>query len=242
VSVAVAGLVVALPEECRSLTARQIGRDDCFELGDARLVCVAGVGCDNAARAAHRLVAAGVQGLLSWGCAAALSRTLASGDLCLPARIVDMDARRWSPSGPWHRRAVQALQGAGNLDTGMLLTANRPVATAAEKASLAAKSGAVAADMESAAVAAVARELEVPFLAVRAIADPAAMGLPRAVIRATDARGFVRRSTLLVETLLHPSDAGALLRLAWQFRSALGTLARAADRMGPSMLLDDGLA
>lgn len=239
---AVAGLIVALPEECRSLTARRVRRGDLFELGDARLVCVAGAGSENAARAARRLVEGGARGLVSWGCAAALSPALKPGDLCLPVQIIDLRARRWAAAGSWHGRAERALQDATHLEVGTLLCADRPVATAAEKAALAARSGAVAVDMESAAVAAVASELAVPFLAARAIADPADMALPRAATRALDATGTLRRSVLLGELLLHPGEIGALLRLASQFRAALRTLACAADRMGAGMLLDESRA
>jgi adenosylhomocysteine nucleosidase len=165
-----------------------------------------------------------------------------AGDLCLPAEIVDTRARRWAASEPWHRRARQALQDAGDICTDTLLSADRLAATAAEKAALAARAGAVAVDMESAAVAAVACDLDLPFLAVRAIADPADMALPRAAMRALDATGTVRRSALLGEVLLHPGELGALLRLASQFRAALRTLTRAADRMGAGLQLDDSSA
>jgi adenosylhomocysteine nucleosidase len=239
VGAAIAGLVVALPEECRSLTARRMHRDECVELGAARLVCVAGVGGENAARAAHRLVEAGARGLVSWGCAAALAPKLKPGDLCLPAEILDRNAVRRGASRDWHQRAKDALRGAGNLYTETLLTTDRLVATAAEKRALAAACGAIAVDMESAAVAAVACEHGLPFLAVRAIADPADMVLPRAVMRATDAQGTVRRSVLLGHALLHPGEVGALWRLASQFRAALRTLARTADRMGVGVLLDN---
>ena len=238
-SAAVTGLVLALPEECRSLTARRARLGDCFALGEARLVCVAGVGGENAARAAHRLVEAGVDGLVSWGCAAALSPKLKPGDLCLPVEVLDRDGARTSVSRDWHRRAKHALHGVGDLHTEILLTTDRPVASAAEKRALAAACGAIAVDMESAAVAAVARERQVPFLAVRAIADPADMALPQVVMRATYATGTVRPFVLLGQVLLHPGEVGALLRLASQFRAALRTLARTADRMGAGMLLDD---
>lgn len=237
---AVAGLIVALPEECRSLTSRGTRRGDCFALGDARLVCVAGVGRDNAARAAHQLMERGARGLVSWGCAAALSPALRPGDVCLPAEIVDTHARRWLVSEAWHRHARHALEGAGEVCAATLLTTDRPVATAAHKRALATRTGAVAADMESAAVAAVAHEHDMPFLTVRAIADPAEVSLPRAAMRALDAAGTVRRITLFGEVLRHPGELGALLRLASQFRTALRALARSADRMGPGMQLDEG--
>jgi adenosylhomocysteine nucleosidase len=214
-------------------------RGDCFNLGEARLVCVGGVGAENATRAARRLVEAGARGLVSWGCAAALSPKLKPGDLCLPAHVLDTRATRWTVSVAWHQRACRALRGVVDLATEPLLTADRLAATAEDKRSLAAKFKAIAVDMESAAVAAVAREHDLPFLAVRAIADPAHVGLPHAVTRAMDTEGTLHRSVLLGHVLLHPGDAAALVRLASQFRAALRTLTRTADRMGADVLLDD---
>jgi len=237
VSAATAGLVVALPEECRSLTRRRVGRGDCLRLGPTQLVCVAGAGGENAVRAAHRLVDAGAAGLISWGCAAGLAPALRAGDLCLPIETVDVRGSHRPVSEAWHWRAETALQAAVGLHSGPLLTADRIAATPAAKRSLAAEFSAIAADMESAGVAAVALERGVPFLVVRAIADPADMALPSAVLRAADADGNVRRLALLGHVLLHPSDCSDLLKLASHFRAALQTLTRAADALGPDLQL-----
>jgi adenosylhomocysteine nucleosidase len=195
------------------------------------------MGLDNAGRAARRLVEAGAHGLVSWGCAAALSPKLKTGDLCLPARVVDGRARQWPAAAAWHRRARHALEDTGEVCTEPLFSADRPAASTADKHDLAAASGAVAVDMESAAVASVASEFGLPFIAVRAIADPADMPLPAAVIRAADATGAVRRSALLVDLLSHPGEIASVVRLAWQFRAALRTLTRAAARLDDRMLL-----
>lgn len=239
-NVALAGLVVALPEECRSLTTQRVRLGDCLVLGEARLVYLAGMGPENALAAARRLVAAGARGLVSWGCAAALSPTLRPGDLCLPAEIVDGRCARWAAAAAWHARARQALTDADEVRTGRLVSAERPVASTADKRHLAAASGAIAVDLESAAVAAVAHAFDLPFLAVRAIADPADMALPHAVLRAADSTGAIRRSALLGQLLRHPTEIAVLLQLASQFRSARRTLTRAAERLGAGMLLDAG--
>jgi adenosylhomocysteine nucleosidase len=238
VSSALAGLVVALPEECRSLTNRRVRRGDCFALGEGRLVCVSGVGKDNAAQAAHRLIDAGARGLLSWGCAGGLSPTLKPGDLCLPSAILDALGQSWSVSALWHHYAREALHPVFDPDIGPLVTADRAAATADDKRALAISSGAVAIDMESAAVAAVARERALPFLAVRAIADPADMALPPLVLRATDANGSFNRPLLIAQTLLNLGQMAAMLRLASHFRVALRTLTEAARLLEGALRLD----
>jgi adenosylhomocysteine nucleosidase len=69
-------------------------------------------------------------------------------------------------------------KGEGTAITGKLLTADRVIRTAEEKKSLCGKTGAVAVDMETFAVAEVCRRRMVPFLAVRIIHDPAGETLP----------------------------------------------------------------
>lgn len=234
----VAGLIVALPEECRSLTDRRVRHGDCFALTDASLVCIAGVGAGNAARAARSLIEGGARGLLSWGCAAALCPALKPGTLCLPTEILDLDGTRHAVSADWHQRTWGALRAGFDPRTDPLLTSNHLVRTAVDKQTLAAKYRAVAVDMESAAVAAVAHLRDVPFLVVRAIADPAHLALPRSVVRATDAQGTTHRSAMLGHALRHPGELYRLLRLALHFRAALRTLTGAAQRMGGGFLLD----
>lgn len=241
-SAARAGLVVALPEECRSLTDRRVRRGESFALGEACLVRVAGIGADNAREAARRLVAEGASALVSWGCAAALAPALRPGDLCLPAEILDVDGTREIAWPAWHERVRNALEPDFRPRTEALVTVGRVLATTAEKQMLAAQFGAIAADMESAAVAAVAREHALPFLAVRAIADPLDMALPEAVLRATDAQGVIHPWRLAARVLRNPGEVRALLQLASHFRAALRTLRSAAHRMGDHFLLDAACA
>ena len=61
---------------------------------------------------------------------------------------------------------------------GVLTTQPVAVASVAEKARLARETGAIAADMETAAIAEACRQASVPFLSVRSISDTADHGLP----------------------------------------------------------------
>jgi adenosylhomocysteine nucleosidase len=86
-----------------------------------------------------------------------------------------------------------------------------PVVSPAQKARLHKETGAVAVDMESEAVAEVAREKGVRFLAVRAIVDPAERALPRAVkVDGLDVLALLAR----------PQDWFGLVRLAYDWRRA----------------------
>lgn len=234
---AVAGVIAALPEECRSLTRRRAKRGELFALDEHCLVCVAGVGPKRAHRAALRLLDAGAQGLISWGCAGALAPHLAPGDLCLPNLILDDAGNALHVSQDWHERVCAAVRGHFVPKLDPLLTVTCLVASAADKRRLARQFGAAAVDMESAAIAMVAGEARVPFLAVRAIADPASTSLPNPLVRATDAAGEVKVGTLLRRALLEPRAWPSLLQLARHFHTALRTLSAVATQLESDFLL-----
>jgi hypothetical protein len=102
----------------------------------------------------------------------------------------------------------------------------------ATKRRLHAASHAHACDMESAAVAGVAVELGLPFIAIRAIVDDAVMILPPAARAAVDANGALRPLALLGSLAGRPSAMHAQLRALKQlevaFRAAQLTLAAVA--------------
>jgi hypothetical protein len=74
--------------------------------------------------------------------------------------------------------------------------------------------------MESLAVAQVALQRQVPFLAVRVIVDSAGDVLPKSVTAAADTAGHLRLWRLLGALTLTPSDLVPLIRLARRYRAA----------------------
>jgi adenosylhomocysteine nucleosidase len=101
--------------------------------------------------------------------------------------------------------------------------------TAAGKADLFALqevAGEAAADTESAAWARAAGEARVPFLAIRAILDPASENLPPYL--ATARRdGATDRAAVVRHALLHPRAVPELLELRRRTRRAMSRLAGA---------------
>jgi adenosylhomocysteine nucleosidase len=93
-----------------------------------------------------------------------------------------------------------------------------------------------AVDMESAAVGKAAARAGVPFLVIRAIADPAQTVLPTSALRALDAEGQLQRFALLASLLKHPKDILGLWRLAEHFRAARTTLLAVVTAVGPTLL------
>ena len=122
--------------------------------------------------AARFLLKDGCRALVSFGVAGGLAAGLNAGTLVLADSVIS--GGKTYPTDPnWHRRIAGALTVSGALvEMGPLAGLDEPVLCPDDKARLAVRTGAVAVDMESAAVAAVAAEAGVPFLVVRAVADP----------------------------------------------------------------------
>jgi len=145
-------------------------------------IAVAGMGPARAREAAHRLLEAGVEALISWGSAAGLDPALLPGTIVLPCRVLPASGPVLEATVRWRLAVAAALPASVAISCEPLAEAPAVLATATDKLDLRRTTGAVAADMESAAVAAVARAAGIPWIAVRAIADPAGDPLPTAVL------------------------------------------------------------
>lgn len=178
------GLVCALAEELGTLRERSallehsLGLDVLqVQLGGTRLVsCVSGVGKVAAAKATAVLVGAGARdGLLVVGTCGGLKWGLEPGTLVHCQRAVQADlavrAGREVEACAELRAAWQRVAAGPE---GWFLTADRPVLSLWRRLRLArAFAGPAVADMETAAVGAVASAAQVPWAALRAVTDGA---------------------------------------------------------------------
>lgn len=226
------GLLVALPAEAQPLHPRKLDFTELAQTTEGHRLIVSGAGPDNAHHAAARLVEQGVAGLVSWGCAGALAPGLAPGDLVVPESVYGTDGAEYAVDAEWRDRLLNALSPAVPAKPGQLAESRHVVPTPAEKQALFATTNAAAVDMESAALARVARAAGLPFLAVRAIADTSAMAMPAAVLVALNPRGDVRLGKLLGHLARHPAQVGELIRLGRAFGTAVGTLRRVRQLAG----------
>jgi hypothetical protein len=85
--------------------------------------------------------------------------------------------------------------------------------------------------MESVAIAKVAKAHALPFLAIRAIADPVTMDLPVAVSHAFNQQGDVELGKLLRFLLTHPLELKGLITLGQHFSAAKKTLSFVAKEL-----------
>ena len=196
-----------------------------------------GVACDGpgperAAAAAARLAGDGAAVLVSFGICGGLDPDLRPGDLLLAETVLSGDGVRHPASAELRPALAARLSGLGfRIAAGALLGRDRPLAGASDKAARFAATGARAVDMESFGVARAAQAAGLPFLVVRAIADPAERSLPRAALKAIGSDGRLRLFPALAAMYLRPWESPALVRLAYETRRAFDTLERVADRI-----------
>jgi adenosylhomocysteine nucleosidase len=230
----ITGIVVALPEELATLTTKKIEKGHIGHIAENILVVCSGVGGENASTSAKILVKEGVTSLVSWGCAAALDASLRPGDLVLADSFVDADLVGFTLNNVgWIDRVKDGFskQARMTIRTGKMAESKNIVASSLDKAKIADTTGAIALDMESTAIARVSQLNDLPFLAVRAIADPLDMNLPKAISYALSNKGEVILSKLLMFLLLHPTEMSGLVKLGMHFYAARNTLKIVAKQL-----------
>jgi adenosylhomocysteine nucleosidase len=227
----ITGIVVALPEELSTLTSERLEKGCVGHLAEKILVICSGAGSENARTAAELLVTQGANQLISWGCAAALDLALQPGDLVLTSRCVNADGAVLNLNTYWVNHTQALLSKQLLVNTGSLAESRHVVASSHDKVLIAKTTGAIALDMETAAIARVAHKHDLPFLSVRAIADPLNMDLPKAVSHALNAQGEIVMGKLLSFLLLHPSELPGLIKLGLHFHAAKKTLKHVAKQL-----------
>ncbi|MEQ1929813.1 MAG: hypothetical protein ABL957_04665 [Parvularculaceae bacterium] len=189
----------------------------------ARLkIAVSGANAAQAEVLAARLCAEGAAAIVSFGVSGGLAPHLKPGDLLIGKSVKTASGETFG-CDPFHAAAL----GAG----AVLFGSDNMVATAAEKARLYRETGAVAVDMESHGAARAARDAGIPFIAIRAIADPADRALPKSALGSIAPDGSMRAFSTLLKCVTAPGDFPALLQLGWDNEAALETLGRDLDRL-----------
>ena len=224
------GIVTGLASEAGCLQSQ-------FAAKGVSVLC-AGADCGRADAAARKLVAEGCAGLISFGIAGGLDPALDAGALVVADSVVLPDGSRLETDFNWRHRLLEALGPAMGPVDGALVGSDGAVLDERQKKTLRAASGAAAVDMESHAVARVAVESAIPFLAVRAVSDTFRHGIPAWVPGTIQPDGRPGWSAVVSGVLTHPGDVPALVRLRTTSRRALATLRRVALLAGPLFFLD----
>ncbi len=154
--------------------------------------------------------------VVSAGACGALAPQLAVGALVVPDVVIDVAGGRW---------ATTRLPRVGA--DGALLTVDEVVESPAQKARLWVRTGALAIDMESAAIMTWAGARGVPAAVVRGVSDGAERGVPAALAAAVGEDGRVRPLRAVGAALSRPRVLGDLLELRAGTTAALKSVAAA---------------
>ncbi len=215
----------AVRRALRVRTRRRLGARRCWigEFGGGSVALVrAGVGPERAADAAREAAETlGPTRLVVLGFAGALRKDLLPGTLIVaertrPAGADGPDLGTVTADAALIRAAVAAGEAAGiPTACGTLVTVPTLAATPEAKAALAASTGAVAVDMEAGAVATVAAQAGLPFLAAKIVFDAADEPLHPALMEVVRPDGLPR---LLRAAHLAARDKDARAALHWAGR------------------------
>jgi len=227
----ITGIIVALPEELGTLTAKRLTKGDIYKLSENILLAYSGTGPVNAKKAAEKLLDKGAVKLISWGCSAALVNHLKPGNLLLPEQIIRCSGQPVPVHSLWLAHTHSVLTEYISTNTGNLAESDIIVSSSHEKKQLQLKTQAVAVDMESAAIASLAEQKQLPFLAIRTIADPVNMDLPPAIEYALDEEGDIRLPKLISHILLNPLEIPGLVKLGLHFAAARKTLSQISQHL-----------
>ena len=225
------GFVAALALECASLR-RQSPREERW------LVVQSGPGTARAAAAANRAVDAGVDLLVSWGLAGGLADSVAPGTVVAPRRVLAEGQTPLAVDSAWHSRFAARAR-ALTMDSGDLLSVAEPLESPAAKRDAARAANAVAVDMESAGIAAVAARARVPFVALRVVVDGVDDALPPGAERWIDEQGR-RRASAVLRAVVDARQWRVLLTLAQRYRVASGVLDSLARALAERQSLGAG--
>ncbi len=187
-------------------------------------------------RALAAALARGASGVISFGTAGGLAAGLGAGTLIVADAIDGPEGR--IPTDPTWRERIVSMLAAAPLDApwqcGVLAGVTAPLTGIEQKAALNRARGALAVDMESHMAAAMAQAHGLPFVACRAIVDPAWRALPEAAIAGLRDDGTTALMPILASLARAPSQLGAMIRLAGDARAARATLTRARRTLGPA--------
>lgn len=192
------------------------------------LIIASGMGRAAAAAGARRLVNAGAGALMSWGLAGGLDPALAAGTIVLPREVVSPDGTVFATASAWRERLLHAIAASQAVCGGRLLTSRELIGSPADKARVWRRMNAVAVDMESLAIAEIAAENRLPFLAVRVIVDTAADALTAVLIAAAGEAGGRGIGRLFGALVRAPGELPDFIRLFSRYRAASRALALVA--------------
>lgn len=184
-------------------------------------------GTDGARRALTRLPLSELTALVSFGVAGGLQPGLTPGSLLIPGEIL-LDGRAIpvdrALAEELRTKLPQALPGRMAAGSGLL-------ATIEAKRALYKQTQALAVDLESGPLAEAAQAAGLPFVIIRAVADPSDRALPKAAQIPLTPAGTPNLPAILGSVLRSPSQIPGLIALGLEMNRAMASLRKAATAL-----------
>lgn len=204
----------------------------CLQHGDPATeldIRCSGASSDRANIAARTSIAAGCDGLVSFGLAGGLDPVLPSGSLVVADAVICADGSKIQTDRSWVD-GIKAVLEVNNIPyvVGGILGLDEIAFLPETKRSLFEGTGALCVDMESHAVVHAASMEAIPFLALRVVADTASDEIPRAASQALAPDGGVQMGTLALALAKNPAGIPGFLKLRKRSASGFETLRRVA--------------
>jgi adenosylhomocysteine nucleosidase len=218
------GFVAPMLFEARALAGKPIDAGYPVRISNSSFMIMSGIGAHRATEAVRILIAMRVTSLISWGSAAGLHPDLRPGSLVIPHTVLSRDGSAFQCSRNLYEWFCGTV-GEGLLHfQGTLAETDQVVCGSDDKEVLHQNTGADSSDMESAAIAHLALEADIPFLAIRVILDSRQTTIPRCALTFTDEYGRLRLAHCIAGLFSKPSEIPGLVELALSYRKARATL------------------
>ncbi len=222
------GIIAALPGEAKCLYRKRLAVALPIEIEKDILLCLSGMGKTAALTGAKKLCTLNIDALVSWGTAGAIDDRLKTGDILIANRVIG-DNRLYSASSDWIKKVQNHfLKASFRTFINPLASADSICDSAEKKTALSKRTNAVAVDMESATLAAMARDHNMDYLILRVIVDEAHDTIPAMVTKHTDHLGRISAGRFLSSCLKQPGQIPAVVKLAKNYQKALSILRQIA--------------
>lgn len=189
---------------------------------------ISGIGIERAVKAAKLLCTEKPDLLLSIGVSGGLAPGLRAGTL-VAATTIHSDIASYEP---WHETDMDAqarselFPNCGDIQCGRLVTAKEPILTPQNKVLMHDRTGALAVDMESVAVAQAATKAKIPFTCIRAISDDSTRKIPAESMAGVDETGRTQLAPILKAIMKRPALIFELIPMGMDYSKALKALQR----------------
>lgn len=196
------------------------------------IIVMPGGGASWALELALNQIAPHARALVSFGIAGGLHPGLEPGACLIASQVVCPLGATYDADPAWRDALAAALGGA---PVATFAGVDTPLAGIDGKRALHDETGAMIVDMESHIVARVARSKNLPFAAIRVVADPAGRQLPHAATVGMRADGSVDIAAVLRSLARDPRQVPSLIRTALDARAAFAGLLRSRQMLPASL-------